>query len=353
MKTLVLTGGGTAGHCLPNMALLPYLKKRFEKIVYIGGEGIEKNIATEHGLTYFSIPTVKLQRKLTPKNLAVPFKLLSSINKAKHLLREIKPTAIFSKGGFVSLPVILAGHSLKIPCFTHESDLTLGLANRLMAKKCKVVFTSFESTAKSLPNGQHVGSPIRNTLFYQDKQSALKFFNLSGKKPIILVTGGSSGSLAINLALEKSLPSLLEKFDIIHLCGKGKRTLPSKDGYVCIEYLNCIEKAFAVSDLVVTRGGSNSLFELLALSKPMLVIPLPKDNSRGDQILNARYFEQRGLCKVLLQENLTSGSLIFNLNELYAQRQTYIDNIASHPTKKANYEICQTVYEYSKERGSF
>ena len=348
MKALILTGGGTAGHCLPNIALLPYLKKRFDKIVYIGGEGIEKDIAIENGLTYYSIPAVKLERKLTPKNLTVPFKLLSAINKAKKLIKEIQPSVIFSKGGYVALPVILAGSSLKIPCFTHESDLSLGLANKLMAKKCKTVFTSFSVTASNLPNGKHVGSPIRNSLFYQDRQSALKFFNLKGKKPILLVTGGSSGSLAINLTLEKSLSNLLEKFDIIHLCGKGKRKLPSKDGYVCIEYLDCIEKAFCVADIVVTRGGSNTLFELLALSKPMLVIPLPKANSRGDQILNAKYFEQRGLCKVLLQENLTSGSFIYTLNELYSERQKYINTLTAYSTKKANYEISEELSTWAK-----
>lgn len=348
MKTLVLTGGGTAGHCLPNIALLPYLKKRFDNIVYIGSNGIEKDIATEHGLTYYSIPTAKLQRKLTLKNFAVPFKLLSSISECKRILKEINPSVIFSKGGYVALPVILAGYKLNIPCFTHESDLTIGLANKLMAKKCKLVFTSFPSTASTLPNGKHVGSPIRNSLFYQDRQSALKFFNLSGNKPIILVTGGSSGSLAINLALEKALPQLLEKYDIIHLCGKGKRKLPSKKGYVCIEYLSCIEKAFCIADLVVTRGGSNALFELVALSKPMLVIPLPKDNSRGDQILNAKYFEEKGLCKVLLQENLTSSSLVYSLNELYNERHVYIKNLISYPTKKANYEISKTLSEFAK-----
>lgn len=348
MKTIVLTGGGTAGHCLPNIALLPYLKKYFDNIVYIGGDGIEKTIATEHNLTYYQIPTVKLQRKFTFKNFAVPFKLLKNIITTKKLLKSISPSVIFSKGGYVSLPVILAGNSLSIPCVTHESDLTIGLSNKIMAKKCEYVFTSFESTAKALPNGVFVGSPIRNSLFYQDKQSALKRFNLSGNKPVILVTGGSSGSLAINLALDKALDKLLEKYDIIHLCGKGKQKRPSKTGYTCLEYLNQMEMAFCASDVVVTRGGSNALFELIALSKPMLVIPLPKDNSRGDQIQNAKYFEERGLCKVLLQENLTSNSLIFNLNELYSHKQKYINALATYPMKKANYEISSLLNKISK-----
>ncbi len=348
MKTIVLTGGGTAGHCLPNIALLPYLKRHFDNIVYIGGNGIEKTIAEQHNLTYYQIPTVKLERKFTFKNLGIPFKLFKNINLAKKILKDINPSVIFSKGGYVALPVVFAGNSLSIPCVTHESDLTVGLSNKLMAKKCEFIFTSFESTAKTLPNGVFVGSPIRNSLFYQDKQTALKSFNLSGNKPVILFTGGSSGSLAINLALDKALDSLLQKYDIIHLCGKGKQKRPSKSGYTCLEYLPEIEKAFCAADMVVTRGGSNALFELIALCKPMLVIPLPKDNSRGDQILNAKYFEQRGLCKVLLQENLTSSSLIYNINELYYQRQTLISALATYPMKKANYEICSLLSKIAK-----
>jgi len=343
MKSIVITGGGSGGHVLPLIALLPQLKTKFDKIIYVGSGEFEKQIALKHNLPYYQIETPKLIRKLTFKNFAIPFKLISSINKATVLLKELKPSAILSKGGYVALPVVLAGSKLEIPCFTHESDLSLGLANKIMAKKCNCVFTSFSETAKKLNNGLWSGSPIRESIFYKDRTSALKRFNLKGYKPILLVTGGSLGSLDINVAVKNSLNKLEKTFDIIHLCGKGKTDNYKSDFYRQYDYIDDIEKAFLIADVVVTRGGSNALFELLALGKPTLVIPLPKSSSRGDQIVNANYFEKKGLLKVLPQENLTPNSLLYNVNDIYRHKSLYVSAIKNYPIKIANKIICDTI----------
>ena len=346
MKSIVITGGGTGGHILPLIALLPQLKTAFDKIIYIGSEELEETIAKQHELPFYKIKTPKLQRKLTFKNFAIPFKLLGSISKAKKLLKELKPNAILSKGGFVALPIVLAGSSLNIPCFTHESDLSLGLANKLMANKCKAVFTSFKETANGLKNGIYSGSPIRQSLFYKDKQTALKRFNLSGNKPIICITGGSLGSTAINIAVKNSLNQLGKNYDIIHLCGKGKQEEFKSQFYRQYQFITDIEKAFLISDLVVTRGGSNALFELLCLNKPTLVIPLPKKSSRGDQIANANYFAEKNLVKVLPQENLTPSSLVYNINDLFKHKEQYKTAMQNYDVKIANVIICQTILKH-------
>ena len=333
MKHIVLTGGGTAGHCIPNLALIPQLKNYFDTISYIGSEnGIEREILTSYQeIDYHPIKVVKFNRKLTLSNLAIPFKLSSSVNQAKQILESIKPNVIFSKGGYVSLPVVFAGSKLKIPCVTHESDLSLGLANKLISKKCKYTFTSFEDTAKSTKNGIWTGSPIREELFYNDYAKSLNYFKFDGKRPILLITGGSLGSDAINKIIQNTREKLLENFDIIHLCGKGKSSNFKHENYRELEYLPFMEKALNICDLVVSRGGSNALFELIALKKPTLVIPLPKGNSRGDQILNAEYFKDKGLIKVIRQENLTEHSFIYTLNELFLQKDKYINKLEKYP----------------------
>lgn len=342
MKHIVLTGGGTAGHCIPNLALIPQLKNHFDKISYIGSDnGIEKDIISNFpNITYYGIKTVKFNRKISFSTFSIPFKLLSSIKQARNLLEEIKPDVIFSKGGYVSLPVVFAGSKIKIPCVTHESDLSLGLANKLISKKCKYVFTSFEDTAKNTKNGIWTGSPIREELFYNDYAKSLNYFNFNGNRPILLVTGGSLGSDAINNIIHSTREKLLEKFDIIHLCGKGKSSHFKHENYRELEYLPHMEKALNISDIVVSRGGSNALFELIALKKPTLVIPLPKGNSRGDQILNAEYFKDKGLVKVIRQEHLTEHSFIYTLNELFLQKDKYVSKLEKYPVKRGNEKIC-------------
>ncbi len=322
MATIILTGGGSAGHCAPNLALIPHLKNHFENIYYIGSSnGIEKQMVEKANIQYFSIPCAKLKRKFDLSNLTIPFKVLSGINQAKKLIEQLKPDVIFSKGGYVAVPVVIAGHKKHIPVISHESDYTIGLANKITTKYCKTVLTTFKETAKSIPNGKYVGSPLKDSLFTPfDRQKILDKFNLSGKKPIIVVTGGSLGATPINKVIKEALDDLLAKFDIIHVCGKGNLSKVQKEGYFEREFLSDIEDAFKICSIAITRAGSNTLFELLSLKKPCVLIPLPKGASRGDQVFNAQYFQKKGLVTVLPQEVLTKHSLLYAVDSTYANR---------------------------------
>jgi UDP-N-acetylglucosamine--N-acetylmuramyl-(pentapeptide) pyrophosphoryl-undecaprenol N-acetylglucosamine transferase len=313
---IVLTGGGSAGHTVPHLALLPMLKKKFDNIYYIGSNGIEKEIISKQNIPFYEIKCPKLIRSLTLKNLTVPFNLLKSINSAKKILKQLQPDIVFSKGGYVALPVVYAAHSLKIPVVAHESDLSVGLANKLSSKYCETVFTSFFESSKKLKNGIYSGSPIREELFTTEKTSALQNFNFNKNKKVILVLGGGSGSLAINTCLRDSLPELLKKYNILHICGKNNLSNCDLKGYIEKEFITDMASAYAVTDYVISRAGSNTLFEIMLLKKPAVLIPLPKASSRGDQIENALYFESKGLCKVLVQENLNKESLISTIDLL-------------------------------------
>ncbi len=345
MRTIVLTGGGTAGHCTPNVALLPYLQEHFDKIYYIGSEkGIEKDIIKKTSIPYYSTNCVKLERNKLISNLKIPFVLLKGIKSSTDILKKIKPNVIFSKGGYVAVPTIIAGKKLNIPVISHESDYTIGLANKLTSRYCKKVLTSFEDTSKELKNGLHVGPPLRNELFNVDKSTALKFFNLSGFKPILLITGGSQGAKAINDAIRIILQDLLKTFDIIHICGKNNRdeSLTQK-GYIQLEYLDKIEYAFNVCDVCVTRAGSNTLFELLSLKKPCLVIPLPKGASRGDQILNANYFHKKNMINLLFQENVNPNIFLKEIINTYNNKSSLILNLSKNPIENSCKKICEII----------
>ncbi len=303
MKTIILTGGGTAGHVFGCLALLPKLETFFDKIVYIGGNGIEKEILKNYkNIQYFEIPTTKLERKFTLKNLAIPFVLLKSILECKKIITKTKPNIIFSKGGFVSLPVVLAGASKKVPTILHESDLSLGLANKLVKNKAKVIFTSFKQTALKLKNGVWSGSPIRPQIFCGNKQNALKQFNVLPNKQVLTIVGGSLGATFLNKLVEENFNFLCQNFFVIHITGKNKKTNLKHKNYVQCEYVENIQDVFALTNLAITRGGSNAIFEFLALQIPMLIVPLSKKVSRGDQIENAKIFEKEGFAKVLMEE---------------------------------------------------
>ena len=345
MRTIVLTGGGTAGHCTPNVALLPYLKEHFDNIYYIGSEsGIEKDIIKKTSIPYHSTNCVKLERNKLVSNLKIPFILLKGIKKSTEILKKLKPNVIFSKGGYVAVPTIIAGKKLGIPVISHESDYTLGLANKITSRYCKTVLTSFEDTSKSLKNGLHVGPPLRKELFNVDKSTALNFFKFSGLKPILLITGGSQGAKAINEAIREILADLLKTFDVIHICGKNNCDNSRKEkGYIQLEYLDKIEYAFKACDVCVTRAGSNTLFELLSLRKPCLVIPLPKGASRGDQVLNANYFDKRNLINLLLQEDITSNNLLKQIINTYNDRNRLLVNLNKNPIKDSCEKICEVI----------
>jgi UDP-N-acetylglucosamine--N-acetylmuramyl-(pentapeptide) pyrophosphoryl-undecaprenol N-acetylglucosamine transferase len=349
MATIILTGGGTAGHCTPNLALLPYLKNNFNNIVYVGSKnGIERSLAEQAKLPYYSIPCAKLNRTDFKSNLTMPLKVISGIIAAGNIIDKIKPDVIFSKGGYVAVPVVIAASKRKIPIILHESDFSLGLANKICAKYSKKVLTSFPETAITVKNGEHVGSPIRSSIFNADKKTALKSFGFTGQKPIILITGGSQGAKVINDAVRTALPNLLLKYDILHICGKNN-LLPEKTpkGYFQTEYLNNIENAFAVASVCVSRAGSNTLFEILNLKIPTLLIPLPKGVSRGDQILNAEYFQKLGLAHVLYQNALTESSLTLSINAVYANRFNLAENFSKIPIKDASKKIADIISAYA------
>ena len=302
MKKILFTGGGSAGHVVPNLALIEPLKNRYE-IAYIGTDKIESELVPPTGIPFYRIECPKLIRRLTLKNLTIPLSLQKAKRECKRILQDIAPDLVFSKGGYVALPVVLAAKQLKIPCLTHESDLTAGLTNRLIARKCKNVLCSFSETTEAFPNGKYTGSPIREELFSASKKDAMQKYAFSGKRKILLVLGGGSGSVKINEALRRDLSLLAKRYDILHVCGKGNTVQNNIAGYVQREYEPDMASAYACADLVIARSGSNTLFEVLALHKKALFIPL-ESGSRGDQLKNAEYFEKKRLCHVLREKQL-------------------------------------------------
>lgn len=344
MKKIVLTGGGSAGHAVPNLALLPLLQGRC-KVFYVGTDGVEKRIFAPTGIPFYTFSAVKLVRGSVTKNLLLPFRLLQSIRQARKILQELSPDLLFSKGGYVALPAVLAAKKLGIPVLTHESDLTPGLANRLIASRCRAVLTSFPETAQRLKNAKFTGSPVREELFSADRNAALKKYGFSGKKPVLLCFGGGSGSAAINAALDKALPHLAD-WDILHIRGKGN--FSAKEGYVPLEYEQDMASAYACADYVLSRAGSNTLFELLALKKPALLVPLENRRSRGDQAQNAEYFLRRGLCRVLPESRLTPARLVQELRLLAADKDLPA-RLARAPFTPANEKIVREIEKILQE----
>lgn len=333
MKRIILTGGGTAGHVTPNIALLPRLKELNYDIHYIGSyNGIEKELIEQFGIPYHGIATGKLRRYFSVQNFTDPFRVLKGMSEAKKLVKILQPDVIFSKGGFVSVPVVLAGKSCKVPTIIHESDMTPGLANKLSIPSATKVCCNFPETLEHLPEGKAVltGSPIRQELLRGDKFKAREFLNFKSDKPVILVVGGSLGAVAVNNAVRALLPELLKSYQIIHLCGKGKvdESLNGVEGYAQFEYIKEeLKDLFALTDIVISRAGANAICELLALRKPNLLIPLSATASRGDQILNARSFERQGFSVVLEEEELTNEVLLSAINKLYENRESYIETM--------------------------
>lgn len=306
MKRIILTGGGTAGHVTPNIALLPRLKELGYDIHYIGSyTGIEKDLIKQFEIPYHGISSGKLRRYFSVQNFTDPFRVLKGFREANKLIKELKPDVIFSKGGFVSVPVVMAGKRRHVPTIIHESDMTPGLANKISIPSATKVCCNFPETLEHLPKEKAVltGSPIRQELLEGSRSAALEFCGLTDDKPVILIIGGSLGSVAVNNAVRSVLPELLKDFHVIHLCGKGKMddSLKSLKGYVQFEYIqNQLKDLFALTDVVISRAGANAICELLALHKPNLLIPLSANASRGDQILNARSFERQGFSLSLI-----------------------------------------------------
>lgn len=302
MKKILFTGGGSAGHVVPNIAIIHALKDQAD-VCYIGTDGPEKGLISALKIPYFQISCPKFVRGFSLGNFRIPAEFIRAEKQAAEGLRAFRPDVVFSKGGYVALPVVFAARKLKIPCLTHESDLSPGLANRLMAHKCRYVLTSFPETADRFRNGKYCGSPLREELFHGDREAARKKYGFSDKKKVVLVFGGGSGSRAINEALRRHIAALARQYDVLHLCGKGNAVTSNIPGYVQKEFEPEMADAYAVADLVVSRAGSNTVFELLALKKPALLVPL-EGKTRGDQAQNAAYFQKRGLCRVLSQSDL-------------------------------------------------
>lgn len=335
MKHIVLTGGGTAGHVTPNIALIPKLQEKGFQISYIGSyNGIEKSLIQELGIPYYGISSGKLRRYFDIKNFSDPFRVLKGYSQAKKLMKQLKPDVVFSKGGFVTVPVVLAAKKRKIPAIIHESDMTPGLANKLCLSSATKICCNFPETVSTLPVDKAVltGTPIRQELLHGDKEAARNFCGFSSDKPVLLVIGGSLGAASVNENVRKILPELLKEFQVIHLCGKGKTdsSLEHTAGYVQYEYIKEeLPDLFALADIVISRAGANAICELNALAKPNLLIPLSANASRGDQILNARSFERQGYSMVLEEEEITESVLMDSIRKLYENRNSYIEAMQS------------------------
>ena len=328
MKAIVLTGGGSAGHVTPNIALIPHLQAKGLRVHYLGTkEGIEsKLIAGQDDVEYHAVRSGKLRRYFSWKNFSDPFRVAAGFFDARKALGEIKPAAVFSKGGFVSVPVVMAAKSRRIPVVLHESDYTPGLANKIAIRFASTICVTFEDTlAHTRGKGVFTGTPIRGGLTGGSREKGLEFCGFNGEKPVLLIMGGSLGAQALNDELARSLDALLEVFDIAHLCGRGKLNagLSDKAGYRQFEYVDEeLSDLFAATDIAVSRAGANAVFEFLALAIPAVLIPLPLTASRGDQLQNAAYFEKRGYAVQLLQENI--DRLTETVIEMYENREKYV-----------------------------
>ena len=353
MKRIVLTGGGTAGHVTPNIALIPGLKERGYEIFYIGSyNGIEKKLIEDMNIPYYGISTGKLRRYFDLKNISDPFRVLKGIHEAREILKKIRPDIIFSKGGFVAVPVALAASNLKIPLLIHESDMTPGLANRICIPYAVKVCCNFPETRDSLPEGKAfvTGTPIRQELLHGDADAGREFCGFNREKPVLMVIGGSQGSVFVNTKIREALPELLKNWQVVHLCGKGNLddSLDHTPSYRQYEYIKeQLPDLFAMADVVVSRAGANAICEISALAKPNLLIPLGTNASRGDQILNARSFEKQGYSMVLEEENLTEESLLEGVGKLYENRETYRKAMQSSSHTDSIRVILQLIDNYS------
>lgn len=346
MRTIILTGGGTAGHITPNLALIPLLKEKGYNVEYIGTKnGMEKNIIKD--IPYHAISAGKLRRYFSLKNFTDPFRILAGLCKSKRILKKVKPVAVFSKGGFVSVPVVFAAKSLGIRVVLHESDYTPGLANKLSIPKADKVCVAFEPAIKHIPNGKgvHTGLPIRSELLHGDKSKGLKLCGFSGKKPVLLIMGGSQGAQKVNDVLDKIMLQLTKKYDVAHIRGeKNLLTGMLPKGYKQFGYVTDeLADIYAAADIMLSRAGATAVFEIMALNLPSLLIPLGLDASRGDQILNARHFDKKGCCRLLLQEDMTEETMLLEIDELYENREKYISEMKKEDVAGAARKVADII----------
>ncbi|HLR40229.1 MAG TPA: undecaprenyldiphospho-muramoylpentapeptide beta-N-acetylglucosaminyltransferase, partial [Virgibacillus sp.] len=346
-KRILFTGGGTAGHVIVNLALIPVFQKEGWEIDYIGSkDGIERKLIGQlDHVTYHPISTGKLRRYMSKENLKDPFKVLKGTMQAWRIIGKRKPQIIFSKGGFVSVPVVLAAKLRGVPAVIHESDYTPGLANKLAIPFTKKVLATFPETMQYLPEkkAEYVGAVIRDELFQGSKETGLKLCGFTKEKPVLLIMGGSGGSQKINDTVRDSLDQLLPAFQVIHICGEGK-TDPTieRKGYVQFDYVHDeLKDVFAATDFVLSRAGSNAIFEFLALRIPMLLIPLSRQASRGDQIVNAKSFAEKRYARVIEEETLTEEKLVQELMQLKEYASIMIDTMENYQSEKARDRVIE------------
>ncbi|MBQ7558043.1 MAG: undecaprenyldiphospho-muramoylpentapeptide beta-N-acetylglucosaminyltransferase [Lachnospiraceae bacterium] len=355
-RKFILTGGGSAGHVTANLALLPYIRDEGLEPIYIGSiSGIEKRLMEEQGVPYYGVSTGKFRRYFDPKNFSDPFRVFMGMRQARKLIKKIKPVGLFSKGGFVAVPVVRAAASLKVPCVIHEGDMTLGLANKLCVPVAEKVCCNFPETMSLLPPAKAVltGMPIRRELFQGSKRRGLELCGFDGQKPVLMVIGGSQGSVAVNEAVRGVLPELLPGYDVAHVAGEGKidNLLLTKPGYKQFEYLTDeLPDLFAAADVVISRAGANAIGELLALRKPNILIPLTLAQSRGDQILNAKSFEKAGYSIVVDEDDLTHRYLLEKIAELWRDRKKYEARMAESPVVDSQAKVMEVIREAIKGR---
>ncbi|GGF90195.1 undecaprenyldiphospho-muramoylpentapeptide beta-N-acetylglucosaminyltransferase [Paenibacillus abyssi] len=354
MNKIMFTGGGSAGHVTVNLALIPHFVEAGWSVDYIGSEnGIEKQLVSSlSNVNYFGISTGKLRRYFDWQNVKDPFKVVKGVFQAYRHIKVLKPNVLFSKGGFVSVPVVLGAWLNKVPVIIHESDITPGLANRISIPFAAKICTTFPETAKHLQTGktEYVGAVIREELKHGNADKGRAFCRFTENKPVLLIMGGSLGSRRINETVRRALDKLTETFQVVHLCGKGQLDSSiQNDNYRQYEFINeQLPDILEMSDVIISRAGSNSIFEFLYLRKPMLLIPLTKEQSRGDQILNARSFEALGFCEVLYEENLTEETLLNQAAQLYEHRLTYVRKMTDYEQRDALNAVIQLIEQAAK-----
>lgn len=352
MKKIVLTGGGTAGHVMPCVALMPKLKADGYKAYYIGSKnGIERTIIEKTKIPYYGISSGKLRRYFDMRNFTDAFRVIKGIGDANSVLKKIKPDIVFSKGGFVTVPVVIAAKFLKIPVIIHESDLSCGLANKIAIPFADLICVSFPETLEHL-NGKNAvltGTPIRKKLFSGEKGRGLEICGFNTQKPVVLVIGGSLGSKRINEVVREALPIMLKSFQVAHICGAGNKDegLNGLKGYYQFEYVDeDMNNLYAAADVAVSRAGANVISELLALNIPALLIPLSKNASRGDQILNADSFAKQGFAKVLYEEDLTEATLVTEIIDTNINSNDYKEKMKAAQTSDGITEIMSQIQKY-------
>lgn len=355
-KRILFTGGGSAGHVTVNVALIPRFVQSGWDVSYIGSvKGIESDLIKNiDSVDYYGISTGKLRRYMSVENFKDPFRIVKGVFEAYHLIRKIKPDVVFSKGGFVSVPVVIGAKLNKVPIIIHESDITPGLANRISLPLATNICVTFPETLDHIKNDKatYVGAIIRDELRSGNASQGLELLQFANNKPIILVMGGSLGSKKINGTIRNNLPKLLAQYQVVHICGKGQID-PSidLDGYQQFEYIHDeLPDVIASADIVVTRAGSNSIFEFLALHKPMLLIPLSRAASRGDQILNAESFQKAGYAEVLMEENLTDESFMQSLELLISRRDQMTETMTKHDQASTIDQVIELIHKAAHKK---